>query len=533
MPAPRGHDAPGSLPSTCAPDSPGHRAARRAGSQPGLSEDFVRRGGDLRKARTVDPAPERITDDADRSLSRGIRPPCRPTALKFWHSSLSCWSRRRPRASSLVEAGRAAGRGYQNRAAGGADAEMADHLAMRKVERLPPAGNHRNGACAEDGADRGRPDRAGDTAGPQRQVRRADRCRSTPGRGVRRGHRASAVCPGRLTTGEIRAHLGEIYGVERVPRPDLAGDRLGGRGAGGLAVAAAGPDLPAVAADRRDLREAIRDGRWPTGRCMWRWASTATASGTCWACGRHRRRGRQGVDGHPGRQLAQPRRSKHCCIVQRPATGLKGLPRGDRREIWPQATVQRRAIVAPGARQPAVCLQEVLGPGHPARTCARSYRSHPGRGRAAVRRVRAGLGREVPRRSSGCGATRGSSSSPVPWRSRRRIRNDHLSHDQCDRSLNSRFRQACAGWYAATSPRPELRAQGPVPGHPESPRRTGLNVTGGTPSLEGSHQRPDHVLPATGSPSADGQPSQPAHESPPHSTDLPDSPSQPLCCSAV
>jgi putative transposase len=94
------------------------------------------------------------------------------------------------------------------------DAEMADHLGYEKGERPPlPVGNHRNGTSPKTVLTEVGPvplevprDRAG-KSGPQIVPKHARRVA---------GFNESIVSlyAKGLTTGELRAHLGEIYGVE-------------------------------------------------------------------------------------------------------------------------------------------------------------------------------------------------------------------------------------------------------------------------------------------------------------------------------
>jgi hypothetical protein len=89
---------------------------------------------------------------------------------------------------------------------------------------------------------------------------------------------------------------------------------------------------------------------------MWCWGSTATASGTCWACGRAPAAKGQGLDGHLGR-AAQPRCREH---VHRGLRQAQGPAQHDYRDL------------APGQRPAARCTWSALACGTPPRSTGAS-----------------------------------------------------------------------------------------------------------------------------------------------------------------
>jgi putative transposase len=168
--------------------------------------------------------------------------------------------------------------------------EMADHLGY---ERHDPAGrgsgNSRNGVYPKTVTTE-----IGDVELAMPRDRNASFEPVTVPKGARRldglsGNVISLYAKG-LTTGDIQAHLLEIYGTEisrdTISRitdavvEDMTGwqnrplDRL----------------YPVLLIDAIVIR--CGTPRWPTGPCTWPSASTSTANATCWACGWGRPAGR-------------------------------------------------------------------------------------------------------------------------------------------------------------------------------------------------------------------------------------------------
>ena len=138
-----------------------------------------------------------------------------------------------------------------------------------------------------------------------------------------------------MTTGDIQAHLAEIYGTE-ISRETIS-----------KITDAIVEDM--VAWQNRPLDRVypvmlidaivikVRDRRSPTGRSTWRSASTWTANATCWACW-------VGPSGGEGAKqwmtmLTELRNRGVADALIVCCDGLKGLPESIR-ATWPQATVQ-------------------------------------------------------------------------------------------------------------------------------------------------------------------------------------------------
>ncbi len=86
-----------------------------------------------------------------------------------------------------------------------------------------------------------------------------------------------------LTTGEISAHLAEVYGAE-VSRQTIS--TITDKVLEGMADWQNRPldaVYPVLFIDAVHVK--LRDGRSPTGRSMWRWRSRSMVSATCWGCG--------------------------------------------------------------------------------------------------------------------------------------------------------------------------------------------------------------------------------------------------------
>lgn len=140
------------------------------------------------------------------------------------------------------------------------EAEMSEHLGYERGERpAEPIGNHRNGSSSKTVSTEVGPvqiqvprDRSGEFE-PQIVPKHARRIAGFDEAIV------SLYAKG-LTTGEIRAHLAEMEAWWARPLDGV---------------------YPVVLIDALHVK--IREARWPTVRSTWRWASTATASGTCWA----------------------------------------------------------------------------------------------------------------------------------------------------------------------------------------------------------------------------------------------------------
>ena len=214
------------------------------------------------------------------------------------------------------------------------DAEMAEHLGYDKGERPPfPAGNHRNGSSpktvlTEVGAiplEVPR-DRAG-KFDPQIVPKHARRVEGFNDAIV------SLYAKG-LTTGEIRSHLGEIYGVE-VSR-DLV-SRVTDKVADELASWQSRPldaIYPVLLIDALYVK--IRDGS-VANRPVYV-ALGINCHGERDVLGLWAGTGGEGAKAWMG-MLAELRNRgvQDCCIVA--CDGLKGLPESVT-EIWPRATVQ-------------------------------------------------------------------------------------------------------------------------------------------------------------------------------------------------
>jgi putative transposase len=214
------------------------------------------------------------------------------------------------------------------------DAEMADHLGYEKGERPPfPAGNHRNGTSPKTvltevgaiGLEVPR-DRAG-KFDPQIVPKHARRVAGF-------NEAIISLYARGLTTGEIRAHLGEIYGVE-VSR-DLV-SRVTDAVAGELAAWQSRPldrVLPVLLIDAIYVK--IRDGQ-VANRPVYV-ALGINCHGERDVLGLWAGTGGEGAKAWMG-MLAELRNRgvEDVCMVA--CDGLKGLPEAIA-EIWPQATVQ-------------------------------------------------------------------------------------------------------------------------------------------------------------------------------------------------
>ena len=214
------------------------------------------------------------------------------------------------------------------------DAEMADHLGYEKGERPAfPAGNHRNGTSPKTVLT--------EVGAIPLEVPRDRNGKFEPAIVPRHARRVAgfnqaivSLYAKGLTTGEIRAHLGEIYGVE-VSRDLIS--RVTGKVAGELASWQSRPldsVYPVLLIDAIFVK--IRDGSVANRpvyvalgiNChgerdvLGLWAGTGGEGAKAW----------MGI-------LAELRNRgvADCCIVA--CDGLKGLPEAIG-EIWPQATVQ-------------------------------------------------------------------------------------------------------------------------------------------------------------------------------------------------
>ena len=129
------------------------------------------------------------------------------------------------------------------------------------------SGNSPQRRLSEDGDDRGRPGRGADAPRPRRRAS----TRSLVPKHARRldglsGQVISLYAKG-MTTGEIQAHLEEIYGTDDLAGDDLEDHRRDRRGHGRLAEPAARPDLRG-GVDRRDRDQGPRrPGRQPARLC--------------------------------------------------------------------------------------------------------------------------------------------------------------------------------------------------------------------------------------------------------------------------
>ena len=193
-------------------------------------------------------------------------------------------------------------------------------------------------------------------AGPRGHVRSADRAQARP-RGWRGStRRSSALYAKGLTTGEIQAHLAEIYDAD-VSRDLVSKVTDKFWRSWRVAEPTAGPRLSGVLIDAIMSRSAT--GRSPTGPSMWRlgvnlagerdvlgmWVGTGGEGAkhwmTCWpSC----------VTGRAD-----------VCIVA--CDGLKGLPDAIT-ETWPQAIVQ--PCVVHLVRAVCVTRPKRTGGDHPA-----------------------------------------------------------------------------------------------------------------------------------------------------------------------
>ncbi len=214
------------------------------------------------------------------------------------------------------------------------DAEMADHLGYEKGERPPfPAGNHRNGTSPKTvltevgaiGLEVPR-DRAG-KFDPQIVPKHARRVEGFNDAIV------SLYAKG-LTTGEIRAHLGEIYGVE-VSRDLIS--RVTDKVADELASWQCRPldsVYPVLLIDAIYVK--IRDGQ-VANRPVYV-ALGINCHGERDVLGLWAGTGGEGAKAWMG-MLAELRNRGVADVCIAACDGLKGLPEAIA-EIWPQATVQ-------------------------------------------------------------------------------------------------------------------------------------------------------------------------------------------------
>jgi putative transposase len=86
-----------------------------------------------------------------------------------------------------------------------------------------------------------------------------------------------------LTTGEISAHLAEVYGAS-VSKETIS--TITDRVIDAMAEWQSrplDPVYPVIFVDA--IRVKIRDGTWSTGRSIWPWGSPSTGNETSWACG--------------------------------------------------------------------------------------------------------------------------------------------------------------------------------------------------------------------------------------------------------
>ena len=360
------------------------------------------------------------------------------------------------------------------------DAEMADHLGYERGDRPPfPADNHRNGTSPKTVLTEVGPiplevprDRSG-KFDPQIVPKHARRVAGFNEAIV------SLYAKG-LTTGDIRAHLGEIYGVE-VSRDlisrvtDAVADELAAwqsrpldRGVYPVLL------IDAIFVKIRDGQVANRPVYVALGiNChgqrdvLGMWAGTGGEGAKAW----------MGI-------LAELRNRgvEDCCIVA--CDGLKGLPEAIG-EIWPQATVQLCVVYLVRANlryasknywgQISKDLRQIytapprppLRPGSPSlsRPGARATCRHP------ALAVRVGAVHPVP------GLPAGDPQDRV--------------HDESDREPELPVPPGCPPTGAL--PRRAVRDQGLVPGHPHAAAQP-AERDGQDTWLEGSHQRADHVL---------------------------------------
>ena len=185
-----------------------------------------------------------------------------------------------------------------------------------------------------------------------------------------------------LTTGEIQAHLAEVYGAE-VSRDLISKvtDAVNER-AGGVAEPAAGPGLPGPVRSTPCMSRSAT-GRWRTGRSTSRSGYHWTASGTCSACGPGPA-GRAPRRGWPTSPSCKNRGVADVCIVcvrraEGPARGHRARP-GRRHPSRPASSTW----CAHRCGSPAARDWQPITPGPP-RDLHRADRR--GRGRP-VRRVR-------------------------------------------------------------------------------------------------------------------------------------------------